>query len=240
MILRLDYMGLGGPFEVPHVASGSRASILDPREDEVKGQTFVEAAIWTVAQTDQGNVVLVRPKGSDLAVPIFIGQLETQSILIGMGGVEVPRPLTHDLVLSVLAALRAGVSRIEIHDLREGTFYARLILSVEGGEVLVDARPSDAIGIAVRAACPVFIAESVVEEAGISVNLVAGLHSESEAGAPAPEGEEAPDLAVPGSLVRASNGVELDRLRSELERAVTDEDYERAAAIRDKIKELEE
>jgi uncharacterized protein len=215
-------------------------SILDSREDEVGGQTFVEAAIWTVAQTDQGNVVLVRPKGSDLAVPIFIGQLETQSILIGMGGVEVPRPLTHDLVLSVLSALRAEVSRIEIHDLRDGTFYARLILRVEGNEVLVDARPSDAIGIAVRAACPVFIAESVVEEAGISVNLVAGLHAESEAGSPASEGEAAPGDLVPGSLIRASNAAELDRLRAELERAVTDEDYERAAAIRDKLKELEE
>jgi uncharacterized protein len=229
---------------VPYVASSLRESILDAWEDEVEGQTFVEAAIWTVAQTDQGNVVLVRPKGSDLAVPIFIGQLETQSILIGMGGVEVPRPLTHDLVLSVLSSLRAEVSRIEIHDLREGTFYARLILSVEGSEVLVDARPSDAIGIAVRAACPVFIAESVVEEAGISVNLVAGLSAQGESAAggeaAAAEGEASAEEAIPGSLVRASNGAELDRLRAELERAVADEDYERAAAIRDKIKELEE
>ncbi len=206
----------------------------------MEGQTFVEAAIWTVAQTDQGNVVLVRPKGSDLAVPIFIGQLETQSILIGMGGVEVPRPLTHDLMLSILSTLGAELSRIEIHDLREGTFFARLILRVEGEEVLVDARPSDAIGIAVRAACPVFIAESVVEEAGISVNLVAGLHAEGEAGAPASEGEALPEDLVPGSLIRASNSSEIDRLRAELERAVADEDYERAAAIRDKIKELEE
>src|SRR5512142_1174883 len=115
------------------------------------GQTFVEAEVWTVAQTDQGNVVLVRPKGSDLAVPIFIGQLETQSILIGMGGVEVPRPLTHDLLLSLIAALRAEVTRIEIHDLREGTFYARILLKAEGRDLVVDARPSDAIGIAVRA-----------------------------------------------------------------------------------------
>ena len=206
----------------------------------MEGQTFVEATIWTVAQTDQGNVVLVRPKGSDLAVPIFIGQLETQSILIGMGGVDVPRPLTHDLMLSVLSALRTEVSRIEIHDLREGTFYARLILRAEGGDVLVDARPSDAIGIAVRAGCPVFIAESVVEEAGISVSLVAGLHAESEAAAPHSDGETASDDLVPGSLIRSSSGPELDRLRSELDGAVADEDYERAAAIRDKIKELEE
>jgi bifunctional DNase/RNase len=202
----------------------------------VGGQTFVEADIWTVAQTDQGNVVLVRPKGSDLAVPIFIGQLETQSILIGMGGVEVPRPLTHDLMLSVLSALRAEVSRIEIHDLREGTFYARLILRAEDNDIVVDSRPSDAIGIAVRAACPVFIAESVVEEAGISINLVSGgLQVDTEAPAHA---DESADI-VPGPLMRASNEGAVESLRSELEKAVAEEDYERAAAIRDKLKELE-
>ena len=212
----------------------------------MKGQTFVEAEVWTVAQTDQGNVVLVRPKGSDLAVPIFIGQLETQAILIGMGGVEVSRPLTHDLLLSVIAALRAELTRIEIHDLREGTFYARLLLGAEGRDIVVDARPSDAIGLAVRALCPVFIAESVVEEAGISVNLVAGLQA-GEAGASNPS--QALDRMVetiaqePGFVVPAANASaharEVERLRSELEGAVADEDYERAAAIRDKLRELE-
>jgi uncharacterized protein len=194
---------------------------------EVGGQTFVEAEIWTLAQTDQGNVILVRPKGSDLAVPIFIGQLETQSILIGMGGVEVPRPLTHDLVLSLVSALRAEVSRIEIHDLREGTFYARILLRAEGRELTVDARPSDAIGVAVRARCPVFVAESVIEEAGISVNLVAGLQSG--------------DSEVPSLDLRnpAAEAVGVEALRAELERAVAEEDYERAAALRDRLKDLE-
>ena len=203
----------------------------------MEGQTFVEATIWTVAQTDQGNVVLVRPKGSDLAVPIFIGQLETQSILIGMGGVEVPRPLTHDLILKLLSELSAEVSRVEIHDLRESTFFARLIIQAEGLDLIVDARPSDAIGIAVRAACPVFIAESVVEEAGISVNLVAGLQVDADA--PAALGEAFAEEAIHGSLARASSEGIAQSLRSELEKAVDDEDYEKAAAIRDKLKELE-
>jgi hypothetical protein len=199
----------------------------------MEGQTFVEAEVWTVAQTDQGNVVLVRPKGSDLAVPIFIGQLETQSILIGMGGVEVPRPLTHDLILSFVSHLRAEVTRIEIYDIREGTFYARILLRTEGGDIAVDARPSDAIGVAVRALCPVFIAESVVEEAGISVNLVAGLHlGEADSSSPSPS--PGPDAIVPVS----SEG-EIGKLRTELETAVAEEDYERAAAIRDKLRELE-
>jgi uncharacterized protein len=217
--------------------------------------TFVEAEIWTVAQTDQGNVVLVRPKGSEVAVPIFIGQLETQSILIGMGGVDVPRPLTHDLVVSLLGSLGVEVSRVEIHDLREGTFFARLILRSQDREIVVDSRPSDAIGIAVRALCPVFIAESVVEEAGISVNLVAGMRgAEGEAGlfgeqggeldaAGGPAGGEsaaASPASGPATLpAAASSDKRVDRLRAELEKAISDEDYERAATIRDKLKELE-
>ena len=188
------------------------------------GQTFVEAEIWTVAQTDQGNVVLVRPKGSELAVPIFIGPLETQSILIGMGGVEVPRPLSHDLVLSVATSLRAEVTRIEINDLREGTFSARILLRADDRDIVVDARPSDAIGIAVRVRCPVFISESVIEEAGISVNLVAGLQI----------GDTISPTPTPTSRTD-----EILRLRSELETVVAAEDYERAASIRDRLRELE-
>ena len=202
----------------------------------MEGQTFVEAEIWTVAQTDQGNVVLVRPKGSDLAVPIIIGKLETQAILIGMGGVEVPRPLTHDLILSLLRALKAELLRVEIHDIRDETFFARLVLRANGGELLVDSRPSDAIGVAVRALCPVFIAESVVEEAGISVNLVAGLQlGEAETQADGKDG-----VPEAGPMMPISNGSEVERLRAELEKAVAEEDYERAAAIRDKLRELEE
>lgn len=179
--------------------------------------TFVEADIWTVAQTDQGNVVLVRPKGSELAVPIFIGQLETQSILIGLGRVEVPRPLTHDLFLSTIKALGADLTRIEINDLREGTFYARLILARGAETLTVDARPSDAVAAAVRAGCPVYIAEAIVEEVGISVNLVS----------------ESARLEATGSED------EKERLRKELEEAISEEDYERAARIRDKLKDLE-
>jgi bifunctional DNase/RNase len=166
----------------------------------MSAETFVEADIWTIAQTDQGNVVLVRPKGSDLAVPIIIGQLETQSILIGMGGVEVPRPLTHDLAVSLLKALSASLLRIEINDLQEGTFYARLVLRQEGEEIVVDARPSDAIGIAVRTGCPVFISEAVVDEAGISVNLVTEADrsgDESPAEGMAGGGEEGEDSEGP-------------------------------------------
>ncbi len=194
--------------------------------------TFVEAEVWTVAQTEQGNVVLVRPKGSDLAVPIFIGQLETQSILIGLGRVEVPRPLTHDLVISLLVSLGASLSRIEINELREGTFFARLVVSREGAESLVDSRPSDAIALAVRAGCPVYIAESVVDEAGISVNLVSdrGPSGMIELDPARTAGPPSPASGRPG---------EREKLRSELEEAIAEEDYERAALLRDRLRDLD-
>jgi len=212
----------------------------------------------------------VRPKGSDFAVPIFIGQLETQSILIGMGGVEVPRPLTHDLIISLLSALHAELLRIEINDLVDGTFYARFVLVQDGEELLVDSRPSDAIGVAVRSGCPVFIAESVVETAGISVNLVAEAGRQSEdgehvdngalnAGGSAAgdgsagggaSGKTAQESAIDAAFLRRgaggeekppegrAAGGEIGRLRAELEEAIAVEDYERAAILRDRLKEL--
>jgi len=179
---------------------------------------LVEAEIWTIARTDQGNAVLVRPIGGDTAVPIFIGQLEAQSILIGLGNVPMPRPLTHDLFLNLFSMVGLDLQRIEITALKEGTFYAQLIIGKENGEeLIVDARPSDSIGIAVRAKCTVFIDEAVVDEAGISVSAVNS------------GGEE---LSI--------NPYEQEKkqLQEQLDRAVETENYEEAAKIRDKLRKL--
>jgi hypothetical protein len=202
--------------------------------------TFVRADVWTVAQTDQGNVVLVRPRESELAVPIFIGQLETQAILIGLGRVAMPRPLTHDLLLSVSRRLGAELARIEICDLRDKTFFARLILIRDGLELDIDARPSDAISLAVRCDAEVFIAEDIVEEAGIPIEMVReGQAYEVDQGNTAGHGSGAAGhqaAAASGSVVALSQA-ERDRLARELEAAIDSEDYERAAAIRDRLKQ---
>lgn len=199
--------------------------------------TLVQADIWTVAQTEQGNVVLVRPKESDVAVPIFIGQLETQSILIGLGRVEMPRPLTHDLLLSIVSSLGARLVRIEISDLRDGTFFARLVLLLPTGELTMDARPSDAIALAVRCGADVFIAESIVEEVGVPVDMIRE--------APRSDGAAADDAASPEAQATGAlwplPGIaegERDRLERELASAIAEEDYERAASIRDRLKLL--
>lgn len=200
---------------------------------------LVEAEIWTVARTDQGNAVLVRPLGAEVAVPIFIGQLETQSILIGMGNVPMPRPLTHDLFISLLKDLETELERIEITALKEGTFFAKLILLQNEKKLVVDARPSDAMGIAVRKKCPIFIAEAVVDEAGIPLSSITEqtveTQQEMDEESEPPEALEATETKEP-----ESGNSEKGRLEAELEKAVNDENYEEAAKIRDRLKELDD
>ncbi|HKJ85342.1 MAG TPA: bifunctional nuclease family protein [Spirochaetia bacterium] len=184
----------------------------------MKNIMLVEAEIWTVARTDKGNAVLVKPIGSERAVPIFIGQLEAQSILIGLGNVPMPRPLSHDLFVTMMEKLNATIDRVDITELKDGTFYARIVMKQGLKKIVIDSRPSDALGITARIHCPLYIAESIVEEAGIAINLIT---------------EEDPQVDVPDP-----REIEKSRLEQELQKAVEDEDYEEAARIRDKMNEL--
>jgi bifunctional DNase/RNase len=202
---------------------------------------LVPAEVWTVAKAEQqGNAVLVRPLGLEVAVPIFIAPLEAQSILIGLGNVKMPRPLTHDLFLSVLENLETSINRVEIVSLKEGTFFAKLVLDASGSEIAVDARPSDCLALAVRVKCPIYIDESVVDEAGISVKMVEERRGdirqeESAAAAAEPTPSEGPASATP----RLLHDAELAALKKKLESALEEENYEEAARLRDRIRELE-
>ncbi len=195
---------------------------------------LVEAEIWTVARTDKGNAVLVKPLGSERAVPIFIGQLEAQSILIGLGNVPMPRPLTHDLMIALLEKLNVSVERVEITELKDGTFYAQLQIKQGMKKLTIDSRPSDALGLAARLHCPVFIAEAVVDEAGISVNMI-----QTEEAEETEQAEE--DLATEigeSEETESPQEQEKNRLLEELQTAVEQENYEEAARLRDRINEL--
>jgi bifunctional DNase/RNase len=186
----------------------------------MKNIMLVEAEIWTVARTDKGNAVLVKPIGSERAVPIFIGQLEAQSILIGLGNVPMPRPLTHDLFITMMEKLNATIERVDITELRDGTFYARIVLKQGLKKIVIDSRPSDALGITARIHCPLYIAEAIVEEAGIAISLITS------------DDDPAVDMPDPAEI-------EKNRLEAELQKAVEDENYEEAARIRDKINQLQ-
>lgn len=111
-------------------------------------------------------IVLLKQQSGNLYVPIWVGAVEATSIAFAQQRVAPPRPLTHDLMLTVLEALEAGLDHIEITDLRDGVYYASLHF-VGGQEI--DARPSDAIALAIRAEVPILIAPDVVAEAGIAL-----------------------------------------------------------------------
>jgi len=115
----------------------------------------------------QHRIVVLKEMDNDRFLPIYIGPFEADAITIELQGVEVVRPLTHDLLKRMIETLGARVSHVVINDLRDDTFYARIVLDVDGEETEVDSRPSDAIALAVRARAPVFVAEDVMDRAGI-------------------------------------------------------------------------
>ncbi len=204
---------------------------------------LVPAEVWTVAKAEQGNAVLVRPLGLDVAVPIFIAPLEAQSILIGLGSVKMPRPLTHDLFITVLESLESSVNRVEITSLKEGTYYAKLILESSGTEVAIDARPSDCLALAVRVKCPIYIDETVVDEAGISVKMVEEKGRELKQIDPSSlqtdQTDEGGDTASITETPAFEPETEMIGLKKLLDAAIEEENYEEAARLRDKIRELE-
>lgn len=120
------------------------------------------------------RVVILRVKESNRYLPIWIGPSEADSIALKLQDVAVPRPLTHDLLRSVIASLGATVNRIVVSDLSNDTFYAKVILQVNGSTMEVDSRPSDAIALAVRTDAPIFADDTVVEKAGLQMDEETG------------------------------------------------------------------
>ena len=120
-----------------------------------------------VSLMSQYRVVILKDAESNRYLPIWIGPYEADAITIHLQDVQVPRPLTHDLVIKVIDELGAKVERVIVSDLHNDTFYARIILTVSGKEASIDARPSDAIAVAVRADCPIYVEDDVMDRAGV-------------------------------------------------------------------------
>ena len=112
-------------------------------------------------------IVLLREEGGTRYLPIFIGPPEATAIVYALQGMDTPRPMTHDLFTEMLTQLDAKVVRIAVTELRDNTFYAMITIAVDGTEIEVDSRPSDAIALAVRADTPIFAAPEVIEESAI-------------------------------------------------------------------------
>ncbi len=159
-------------------------------------------------------------------LPIVIGMVETQSIMMVMEGVTPNRPLTHDLMHNMCIALGAELLEVNIIDVREAIFFANLKFQLDGKIVEVDARPSDAIALTVRFGAPIFVHDKVVQEAGIELQ-----ENSAELPPGAPEPEPLPPVKTKSEM--------LNELRHQMNDAIQNEDYEKAAALRDEINKLE-
>ena len=187
--------------------------------------------ISTSPSTSGAYALILRETAGLRRIPIIIGGFEAQAIALEMEGIKPPRPLTHDLLKQIVEALGGGITEASIHELRDGTFFASIKLS---DEQEIDARPSDAIALAIRFGVPIFVSESVMAEAGFlpEEGEEEGLEEEEEESdlgivQPKEEKPEKKQASKPLTL--------LDQLNQQLNDAIKKEEYERAAKIRDDI-----
>lgn len=176
--------------------------------------------IVNISFSNMGFVVFLRgkPESDKRTLPIFIGATEAQAIALHLDHVVAPRPLTHDLLKTIMDNLECRMKRAEICALRENTFFAKLILEWNGTESEIDARPSDAIALALRFAAPIYAAEEVMAAAGVILDETTA----GKAKAPPPGQRLAP----------------MEALKQKLAKAVAEERYEDAATLRDELKKL--
>lgn len=127
-----------------------------------------------VSLTTQNRVVILKDKGTERYLLIWIGPLEAWAIASAVAGVPPARPCTHDLVKSVIDELGAKVTQVIVNDLREETFFARIIMDSNGRHIEIDSRPSDAIAVAVRVKAPIYVEESVLNSAGVTPDTEEG------------------------------------------------------------------
>ncbi len=163
-----------------------------------------------VSLMSQNRIVVLREEEGERFLPIWIGPFEADSITMQLQGMEVHRPLTHDLLKNVIETLGAEVVHILINGLERNTYFARIVLDVDGDQVEIDSRPSDAIALAVRVSAPLFVTEEVMEQAGLQPEEEMNLGESSER-SPAKEtgGETDEDLGAFRDFVE---GLDLDNL----------------------------
>lgn len=160
-------------------------------------------------------------------LPIIIGAFEAQAIALEIEGVVPPRPMTHDLLKNIIDSLGGNLTEVYINELREGTFYAKIIFEDLGIEL--DARPSDAVALAVRMNVPIFANTDVLDETAVQPE---GDEQEFH------EDEDAQFLKSQKEPKPKRPKTKIEVLQSQLDKAIQDEDYEKAAQIRDEMKKI--
>ncbi len=174
--------------------------------------------------------LLLKESYGSRRLPIIIGSFEAQAIASALENITPPRPMTHDLLKNIIDELGASVVEVFIDELVENTFYAKLVLEIAGVTTSVDARPSDAIAVSVRTGADIYVNETVMDRAAFIPS------SNSEI--PAEEKSEAGLEAETENISTSSFEAKLSVLEKQLKEAIDNEEYERAARLRDEISRL--
>lgn len=194
---------------------------------ELDDADFLEARIDNISVSNLGFIVFLKAEGDSRVLPIFIGANEAHSIAIAFNNQVPPRPLTHDLLKNILGMLDVEVTKIQVTALSENTFYGRIYLRKEGIEEMdIDARPSDAIALALRYKVPLYVHKDVYEGAAIQVKETGA----GEEGAAEDGQSEEPRMAAPSPV---------EKLKEKLQKALEAEHYEEAAKLRDQLKRMQ-
>jgi hypothetical protein len=175
--------------------------------------TTVRVDRVTLDTTSNRFVVILRDDQGHRWLPIVVGSTEAQAIALQLEKITPPRPLTHDLMKNLLDSIEVRVSRVVVNDLRENTYYALIGLKMNGNHAEIDARPSDAIALALRTQAPIFVSEEVMKKASVSDR----------------ETERIEETAPMSRL---------EKLNMEMQKAINDERFEEAAQLRDEINAL--
>ena len=170
----------------------------------------------------KGYAVLLKESLGDRYLPVIVGSFEAQSIALALEEVQMPRPMTHDLFCNIMDELTIEISEVVISELMDGTFFSKISMVSQLGTRDIDARPSDAIALALRVGAPIYVLESVMDEASIREEI-----------------EPSASTTPVSPLTEELPHEYLKQLEEQLNRAVGEEEYEKAADIRDKIKKIQ-
>ena len=207
---------------------------------------MIEAKVHSLAITDKGFVVMLRPINSERVIPIFIDYLQAQSMATALFNYKKGRPLTHDLINSIFKKCNIRLVNIIIDNVHLDTYYSKLVIDHNGKNEFVDARPSDAIALALRFQASIFVEEHVIEKAGMVLDDSGETAKETDVKSGIPYNYQVfdkensentkKDLKSNNNESGAKTKEEIQKL---LEQAVKEERYEDAAKYRDELNNLD-
>jgi hypothetical protein len=186
----------------------------------------IELTVLGISASTASNnafALILKESDGDKRLPIIIGAFEAQAIALEIEGIVTPRPMTHDLIKKIIDELDDEISQVYINDLQDGTFFSKLILKNSGIEI--DSRPSDAIALAVRYNCPIYIDSYIMDNN--AVESIDDFEDESNSGS-----------NVKPKKSEFTGKSKIEQLQISLEKAIEEENYEKAANLRDEIKKI--